>query len=212
MSPHCPPPTRGSPQRRRRARFEQNPPLATAPGEHIWHRRPAIRVAASYRLAALVGPSVARIRARHRLPRIRHRPKHGGRRVTPTWLTCTVPGVWWWHGARSPALSSPLEVTMNAGRFDALSRALPSTTRRGAVWLLAGGALGLLSRERAGAAHTGCRHHGAANITGSAVRPSARAGAGACPRVRAHRSTPGMARKAGLARIGGGNACDHPRR
>jgi hypothetical protein len=50
---------------------------------------------------------------------------------------------------------------MNEQRFDALARTLASTTRRGAVGLLAGATLGLLGRDLVGAKHTGCRHHGA---------------------------------------------------
>jgi hypothetical protein len=49
---------------------------------------------------------------------------------------------------------------MDALRFDALTRSFAITTRRGVLGLLAGGVAGLLGFERAGAEHTGCRHHG----------------------------------------------------
>jgi hypothetical protein len=49
---------------------------------------------------------------------------------------------------------------MDDARFDALTRALAGTTRRGVTRLLAAATLGVLSREAAGAKHTGCRHHG----------------------------------------------------
>ena len=49
--------------------------------------------------------------------------------------------------AHSPRLSSALEVTMDADRFDALTQALARTTRRGALGALAGAALELLNRK-----------------------------------------------------------------
>jgi hypothetical protein len=51
---------RGSPQRRRWLRIPKNPTPATAQVSAVWRVEcPAIRVAASYRLAALAGPCVA---------------------------------------------------------------------------------------------------------------------------------------------------------
>jgi hypothetical protein len=50
---------------------------------------------------------------------------------------------------------------MHEQHFDAVTRALAIPTRRGVSRLLSGGVIGLLSRERAGATHTGCRYHGA---------------------------------------------------
>jgi hypothetical protein len=49
---------------------------------------------------------------------------------------------------------------MDDARFDALTRELAGTTRRGVMHLLAAATVGLLSREEAGAKHTGCHHHG----------------------------------------------------
>jgi hypothetical protein len=49
---------------------------------------------------------------------------------------------------------------MDALRVDVLTRAIASTTRRGALGLLVSGVVALLEFERSGATHTGCRHHG----------------------------------------------------
>ena len=55
--------------------FEGTRPRPRLAGSTVRHGHPAIRTAASYRLAALAGPSGAIRNARHRRPRIRHRPK-----------------------------------------------------------------------------------------------------------------------------------------
>ncbi|MDF3043279.1 MAG: hypothetical protein K0Q71_5985 [Thermomicrobiales bacterium] len=59
MSPHHPPPARGSPERQRQSHFDTRPPPATARLSTARQGPPAIHSRASYRVAALAGPRCA---------------------------------------------------------------------------------------------------------------------------------------------------------